>query len=131
MTTQQMLDERYGRTRSPHARMWAWIVGVVVAVLVGALLVWMAWGSTSGSVDATATGYDVADARTVTLDFQITAAAGSDVVCVLEADDEDHGIVGWKVVRLAASERHTNAYSEVIPTVALATTGLVNSCWVE
>ena len=38
MTTQQMLDERYGRTRSPHARVWTWVVGVVVALLVGALL---------------------------------------------------------------------------------------------
>lgn len=131
MTTQQMLDERYGRTRSPHARIWAWIVGVIVTVLVGALLVWMAWGSTAGAVDADATGYQVVDARTVTLEFQVTATVGDGVVCVLEADDEDHGVVGWKVVHLAASTKHTTAYSETIPTVAEATTGLVNTCWVE
>ncbi|WEG07593.1 DUF4307 domain-containing protein [Microbacterium horticulturae] len=131
MTTQQMLDDRYGRTRSPHARAWAWTIGVVVAVIVGALLIWMAWGSTSSSVDATATGYEVVDARTVTVSFQVTSAHDSGVVCVLEADDEDHGIVGWKVVHLPASDQHTNAYRETIPTIGVATTGLVNACWVE
>lgn len=131
MTTPEMLDERYGRTRSPHARMRAWIAGVVVAVLVGALLIWMAFGGSAGAADATATGYQVVDARTVSLTFQVSAPTGSDVVCVLEADDEDHGIVGWKVVRLPRSAEHTHAYTETIPTVAVATTGLVNTCWVS
>jgi len=131
MTTQQMLDERYGRTRSPHARLWAWIIGVIAAVAVGALLVWMAFGNSAEAVDATATGYQVVDARTVSLTFQVTAPTGSEVVCVLEADDEDHGIVGWKVVHLAASTSHTHAYSETVPTVGHATTGLVNTCWVS
>ncbi|QAY60935.1 DUF4307 domain-containing protein [Microbacterium protaetiae] len=131
MTTQQMLDDRYGRTRSPRARLWRWIAGVVAAVVVGAVLVWMAFGNTADAVDADATGYQVVDARTVAVTFQVTAPTGSAVVCVLEADDEEHGIVGWKVVRLAASTTHTHAYSESIPTVGPATTGLVNTCWVS
>ncbi len=131
MTTQQMLDERYGRVRSPHARLWRWIAGIVVAIVVGGFLVWMSYGNSADAVDANATGYRVVDARTVSLTFQVTAPTGSKVVCVLEADDEDHGVVGWKIVHLPASTSHTRAYTETIPTVASATNGLVNTCWVS
>jgi hypothetical protein len=55
---------------------------------------------------------------------------GRDVACALEAQDEEHGVVGWKIIEIAASEQHTRAFRESIPTVAEATTGLVNSCWV-
>lgn len=130
MTTQQMLDERYGRVRSPHARLRAWIIGVIVAVAAVAILSWMAFGSSANTVDAKATAYSVVDARTVSVSFQVTAPAGSDVACILEADDEEHGIVGWKVVQLPTSTSHTHSFQEDIPTVALATTGLVNTCWV-
>nr|WP_274638023.1 DUF4307 domain-containing protein [Microbacterium bovistercoris] len=131
MTTQQTLDERYGRTRTKRARVVLWTVVGAVAVAAVGLLSWATIANTVNAVDAVATGYQVEDARTVTLDFQLTAPVGSQIVCVLEADDTDHGIVGWKVVQLPASGTHTQAYSEAIPTVAEATTGLVNNCWVS
>jgi hypothetical protein len=131
MTTQRMLDERYGRTRSLRGRVGAGIaIGVVAAGGVG-FLTWSAFSNSADAVDAVATGYQVVDARTVQLGFQVTAPVGSAVVCVLEADDTDHGVVGWKVVPLPASTSHTHAYQETIPTVAQATTGLVNACWVS
>jgi len=131
MTTQRMLDERYGRTRSWRSRVGAGIaIGAVAAAGIG-FMVWSAFSNSSDAVDAVATGYEVTDARTVHLDFQLTAPAGSSVVCVLEADDTDHGVVGWKVVALPPSTSHTHAYRETIPTVAEATTGLVNTCWVS
>ena len=78
-------------------------------------------------------GHDAAqlgDARTVVIDFQVTAPAGRDVACALEALDADHGVVGWRIVQLPASDQPARAFRESIPTVALATTGLVNACWV-
>lgn len=130
MTTQQMLDERYGRTRSPRRRAWTWATIGTLAVIAVGLLVWGTIANTIDAVDGTATAYTVVDARTVTVDFQVSAPVGAKAVCVLEADDEEHGIVGWLVVQLPASTGHTHAYSRTVPTVGEATTGLVNSCWV-
>jgi len=130
MTTQQMLDDRYGRRTSRRRRILWWTgVGVVAAVAIG----WLGWTTlarTIDAVDAIDTGFVVTDERAVSITFQITAPVGRDVACVLEAQDEEHGIVGWRVVEYPASSEHTRAFTEAIPTVALATTGLVNACWV-
>ncbi|MHC2999399.1 DUF4307 domain-containing protein [Microbacterium sp. HJ5] len=129
MTTQDMLDERYGRTRSPARR---WIVGVAIAIAaaVVGLFAWFAVSSSLDSVDADTTGFEVVDARSVVLGFQVTAPTGRDIACAIEAQDEEHGVVGWRVVELPASEEHSRAFREEIRTTALATTGFVNSCWV-
>ncbi|KAA9152207.1 DUF4307 domain-containing protein [Microbacterium lushaniae] len=130
MTTQQLLDERYGRRRSRTRRVVGWvIVGVIASALVIALG-WSTVARTLNAVDVVGTGYDVADERTVTVVFQITAPPGAPVACALEAQDEEHGVVGWRIVEYPAADEHERAFTETIPTVALATTGLVNSCWV-
>jgi hypothetical protein len=130
MTTQHMLDERYGAVRSRRRRIAGW---VIVGILASALVIWLGWSTvvrTVNSVDVTATGYDVADERTVTVTFQVSAPPEAAVACALEAQDEEHGVVGWRIVEYPASEARGRAFTETIPTVALATTGLVNSCWV-
>jgi hypothetical protein len=128
--TQQMLDERYGRTHSKRRRIIGW---TIVAALALGLIGWVGWGTISRSsveVGVDATGYDVPDEHTVSVTFQITSPPGRPVACALEAQDEEHGIVGWRVVEFPAVDTHARAFTEEIRTVALATTGLVNSCWV-
>lgn len=129
MTTQDMLDERYGRTVSPRRR-WTVGIAVVIVVVVVGLFAWMTVSSTVDDVDVDTTGFAVDDSRSVTLSFQITAPAGRSVACALEAQDEEHGVVGWKIVEYEASDLRTRAFRETIPTTAEATTGLVNDCWV-
>ena len=122
------LDERYGRTR----RVPRWVWGVVGAVgAAGAL--WLGWTMLApnfDAVDADTLGYTVVDAHTTTVDFQATLRAGAPLTCVLEAQDEEHGIVGWKVVEYPADDAHARRFTVTIPTVAEATTGLVTSCWI-
>jgi hypothetical protein len=52
------------------------------------------------------------------------------VHCIVEAQDEEFGIVGWRLVTYPGSE-HSRAFTEHVPIVSAATTGLVNSCWVS
>jgi hypothetical protein len=82
MTTQDMLDERYGRTSSPRRR---WTIGIIAAVgaILAGLFAWMTIASSLDDVDVDTTGFEVEDARTVMLSFQITAPTGRSVACAL------------------------------------------------
>nr|WP_125131608.1 DUF4307 domain-containing protein [Microbacterium sp. 10M-3C3] len=129
MTTQQMLDERYGRSRSRRRRIVGWSVLGVLATAAVAALGWTTVQRSIESVNIDGLSYAVEDARTVSVTFQLTAPPGRDIACAIEAQDEEHGIVGWRIVRYPAAESHGQQFTEIVPTVAEATTGLVNSCW--
>jgi hypothetical protein len=129
MTTQAVLDDRYGRggSRTRRRVTWAALLAVVVAIVV-----WFGWYTLvnpANGVNADATAFHLQE-RSVTVTFQLTAPAGTSVACAIEALDEEYGVVGWKVVEIPASDTHLRAFTEVVPTVAEATTGLVNDCWV-
>lgn len=127
MTTAQELDDRYGRTRRGRT---PWIVGIAIAALLVGAFGWMTVTSQMSAVDSDDLGYELVDDHSVTVRFQVTGVAGKDVACVVEALDEEFGVVGWKVVEIPAADTHSQAVSATVPTVAAATTGLVNSCWV-
>jgi len=127
VTTAEQLDERYGRTRT---RRMPWIIGGIVALIVVGAFGWMIVAQSMSSVDADDLGFDLVDEHTVDVRFQVTGVQGKDVVCVVEALDEEFGVVGWKVVEIPAGDSHSQAVSASVPTVSAATTGLVNTCWV-
>lgn len=127
MTTALELDERYGRTRR---RRLPWIIGIAVAAALVGVFGWMIVAQAMNSVDTDDLGFEVVDEHSVTVRFQITGGQGKDVACAVEALDEEFGIVGWKIVEIPASDGHLQQLSTTVPTVAEATTGLVNSCWV-
>lgn len=129
MTIQDKLDQRYGRRRTAASR-WTAGIAIAVAVLVVGLFSWWTIASTMDDIDPDTTGFGIVDERTVEVRFQFTSPPGRSVACALEAQDEEHGVVGWKVVEYEASELHGRAFVEMIPTTAEATTGFVNSCWV-
>ncbi|MDZ8172080.1 DUF4307 domain-containing protein [Microbacterium xanthum] len=129
MTTPDELDDRYGRAPSPRRRLTA-AVAITLGVLAVGAIAWGAVGNVLDDVDVDTVAFEVVDDHSVALSFQMTAPAGRDVACALEARDTDHGVVGWKIVEFPSSDRRTAAYREVIPTVAEATTGFVNTCWV-
>lgn len=127
---ERMLADRYGRgVSSSRRRLW-WISVIVVAVLATAALGWSTVSGALRTVDAETTGYEVVDDHTVDVRANISIAPGTAVACAFEAQDTEHGIVGWRVVEYAASESHLRAVVETVPTVAEATTGLVRSCWI-
>ncbi|EYT61270.1 DUF4307 domain-containing protein [Microbacterium sp. UCD-TDU] len=127
MTTAQELDERYGRTRRRRA---PWIIGGAIALLIIGAFSWMTVAQSMASVDADDLGFELVDEHSVNITFQVTGVQGKDVVCAVEALDEEFGVVGWKIVEIEAGDSHSQARSVTIPTVSEATTGLVNSCWV-
>jgi hypothetical protein len=105
-------------------------VGGGLALLVVGAFSWMTVAQSMASVDADDLGFTLVDEYSVEVSFQVTGVQGRDVVCALEALDEEFGVVGWKIVEIPAGDSHSQAKSVTIPTVAEATTGLVNTCWV-
>ena len=130
MTTEDELDERYGRVRHPAGRRTFWVTVAVVAATFVAGLSWLTISNSLDEVGFDETGYEVVDDRTVTVSFQATPPAGAAFACALQALDEDFGTVGWRVIEYSAFEETTRAFMETIPTVAPATTGTVHSCWI-
>lgn len=107
-----------------------WIIGGVIALIAIIAASWMTVSQSFSTVDADDLGFEVVDGHSVTVNFQITGKQGTAVVCAIEALDEEFGIVGWKIVEVPAGDGHIQRLSTTVPTVATATTGLVNTCWV-
>ncbi len=130
MRTQQELDDRYGRGRGIRGRRWAWIGVGALAIAVVGYFGWSTYAQAAQSVDIDVTAFHLDDAHSVTVDFQLTLPRGAAVDCVIEAQDTEHGIVGWKVVSYPADDAHSRSFSETVVTTAEATNGLVPSCWI-
>ncbi len=108
------------------------IIVIAVAAVVVGVFGWWTWQGSADTVDVTGTGYHLVDDHSVTVSFQISAPVNRPVHCIVEAQDEEFGIVGgWRLVSYPASDTHMRAFTEHVPIVAPATTGLVNSCWVS
>lgn len=121
------LDDRYGRARR---RRGGWIALGVIAILGFGYVGWTTVARAMDTVDIDSTGFTTVDQHAVTVQFQVTLRRGEAVTCALEAQDTEHGVVGWRVVEYPADPAHTRAFSETIPTIAEATTGFVSSCWI-
>lgn len=122
------LDDRYGR--APRGRRGGWIALGVAAIVVVGYLGWTTVAQSADAVDVDTTGFQLVNAHSVTVQFQVTLRQGEPVTCAIEAQDTEHGVVGWRVVDYPADPAHSRSFSETIPTVAEATTGLVTSCWI-
>lgn len=130
MTTKEQLDERYGRGPRPVRRRAFWITVAVLATASVGTLAWVTVSTSLNEVSFDGTAHEIIDDRTVTVSFQVSPPAGATFACALQALDEDFGVVGWRVIEYPPVEGNAQAFEETIPTVARATTGIVDSCWV-
>jgi hypothetical protein len=128
VTTKEALDERYGRRRRPRGRRIAWSVVILVALTSVAALAWTTVSNALDDVGFDGTGYEVVDEHTVTVTFEVSPPHGADFACAIQALDEDFGVVGWRVIENPALDTNAKAFIETIPTLAMATTGVVESC---
>jgi len=131
VTATTELDARYGRGRRDTGRTR---VLAIVAAAVGVILViaWVVWGGLLGpdaSLEARDLGYEIVDDSLVRVEFEVTADAGSEVGCAVQALNESFTVVGWKVVDLPASDQRTRSFTEEVRTTELAVSGLIYRCW--
>ncbi len=130
VTTDQ-LAARYGRTPQRRRRNILLLVafGAAVLVVVVAWVVWAGLDEANGSLDAEDAGNSVIDARTVEVSYQISMPAGATAKCALQAQTENHTVIGWKIVDVPRSTGVTRTFHSRVTTTQKPDAGLIYSCW--
>ncbi len=125
------LDARYGRTpqRRLRERIIFIVVGAMFVVVFTAWVVWAAFDNGQGNIDAQDTAHSIIDDSSVSITWQVSVKEGTAVSCALQAQNESHAIVGWRIVDLPPSTSFSNRYQEVVRTSQQAVTGLIYRCW--
>ena len=125
------LDARYGRT--PNRRLWNRRgILTVAAAFVVVFGVWVVWGGFDGSastLDVVDSAHTIVDDHTVSVTWQLTVTPGTAVRCAVQAQNEAHGIVGWKQLDIPASTLRSRSLTTTVNTTEQAVTGLIYRCW--
>lgn len=130
-TTQQLLDERYGRSAGSERRTRRILIAgaITLAVVLTAWVVWGGLSGTSATLETRELGYtDVTD-TSITVQWEVTAPPGVSVHCALQALNSSFGIVGWRIVEIPASSERTRSLAQTVRTSEPAVTGLPYRCW--
>lgn len=125
------LDERYGRRpgRTRRTRLLALVSGAVVAVVVSAWVVLVAFDGDSAELEVSHYGFTVADSSAVDVTYTINVAQGTPVRCAVQALNETRAVVGWKIVDLEPIDTYTQTYTTSLVTTERAVTGSAYRCW--
>jgi hypothetical protein len=130
--TSATLDDRYGRTPGRLRR--GRLLGIVAAVAVALVfIVWVVWagpGQTSHGLDTDDVGYEVVSDHETVVHSQISLDPGTAARCAVQVLDKSYTIVGWKEIRVPASDQRTRSVSTPVKTVTRGVTGLIHDCWV-
>jgi hypothetical protein len=131
MTTNQTLDERYGRKPSrlkPRTRIW------IAAIALLAIFFTWAIGVTffsPASASASVAGYDVIDAEHTIIRFTVDKPANKSAVCAARVLNKGYGVVGYKEVAIAANHDASGVITVSVNTTETGVSGLVDHCWLN
>lgn len=125
MDQAELLAQRYGVKRSsPKRNRILTIIGVSLLTITAA---WFGYANYS-PVTYQDLGYRVLSETRVEIDFELTRPAGADVVCSLEALNNQFAPVGWIELVIPGSDAPKVRNTVTLNTTELAVTGLVDEC---
>jgi len=131
MTTNQILDERYGRNATRFSSR-AKIATAAIALL-ALFLGWGVWVTFFAPAKATASvgGYDGVDAEHTIIRFSLDKPAGTTVVCAARVMNKAYSVVGYKEVLVPANQDATGVITVSVNTTETGVSGLVDRCWLK
>lgn len=123
--------ERYGRTPNSRKRGRAVAIGfgAAVVIVIGTWVIWAGFDGTASTVDAQDQAYTVVGPTRVDLTLNVSVASGKTVSCAVEAQNESHAVVGFKVIDVPASTQRSQQITATVLTTEPAVTGVLDSCW--
>lgn len=125
------LDARYGRgkrSRRVEKRV-LWALGGFIVVIFAAWVVLVAFDGDNASLETRDVAHTIVDEHAVEVSFSLNVAPGTETVCAVQALNEAHAIVGWKIVEVPASTERNRVITEVVKTSEQSNTGLISRCW--
>ncbi|MBM7831406.1 hypothetical protein JOE59_002111 [Agromyces cerinus] len=127
-----VLDERYGRTRTHRTRDRVLLIGGAIAFAI-VLVAWVVWAGLDGQkpqIEVTDTGHRLMNEnRAVEVTWTLSVPPGNETACAVQAFNEDFTVVGWKIIEVPASDRHLRSLTETVRVAQEANTGLIYGCW--
>jgi hypothetical protein len=106
---------------------------VAAAAVALVFLVWVIWagpGQTSHGLDSSDVGYQVVSDHETVVHSQVSVDPGTSAKCAVQVLDKSFTIVGWREVRVPASDERTRSLNTAVKTVSRGVTGLIHDCWV-
>ncbi len=110
--------------------MLAVIVAVVIAVTFTVWVIWAGPGQDDHGLDSEDVGYRVESDQATLVHSQVSVDPGTRVDCAVQVLDKGFSIVGWKQIRVPASDQRTRSITTSVNTVSRGVTGLIHDCWV-
>lgn len=122
---------RYGRTpaKKRRDRLIYIVAGAMAAIVVIAWVIWAGLDQVGSTLDVEDTGATIVNSRTVSISYQVSMPVGQSASCALQVQNEAHGIVGWRIVKVPASSRYTTSYTDTVLSSEQPVTGLIYRCW--
>jgi hypothetical protein len=133
-----LLRDRYGaprRERRIGTRGW---IGIAVAatLVTAVFVVWVVTARQSAPTFKDI-GFEVVSEARATADFELTKRPEDVVTCAVQALNQEYAVVGWSEVTIGAvpedrlGDGGTSSHRAAVRTTNLATTAVVDSCWLE
>jgi hypothetical protein len=128
MNQDELLANRYGRTKKAAKRDRIFAIVVATAALVGFLI----WGISTTAMNANnvtseVRGFTVISDNQTEVKFSITRPKQASVLCQVEILDATYAIVGYREA-LVLSNAPTEQ-TVLVNTTGRGTTGVVKACW--
>lgn len=133
-----LLRDRYGaprRERRMGTRGWIGLA-VLATLLTAVFVVWVVTARQSAPV-VKDIGFEVLSEHRATADFELTKRPEDVVACAVQALNHEYAVVGWAEVTVGAvpedrlGDGGTSSHRAAVRTTNLATTAVVDSCWLE
>jgi uncharacterized protein DUF4307 len=121
------MDERYG-VRTPNQRRLTLVAVAAVALALLTWLAWAAWAHSRPDVKGQLNSYDVVSPHEVTVVIDVHRRSGAAVTCIVQAQAEDHVVVGEDEVEIPAGDPGDVRATATLRTDREATTATVPQC---
>jgi len=130
LSSETRLANRYGAPKPGLSARTKIVLGSLAGAAAVGAVIFMAIPSGAGTLTSKDVGFDIPDATSAVVDFNVTRPADATVECAVQVLSESYAVVGWKTVRIPPSDSLTVSLSTSVRTDSLGVTGGVNACWI-
>lgn len=122
-------EQRYGLQK----RKWVdqrigWISGILIVAAAVAVFCFSGFNPSNSDISVRDISHAIEGEQSAKLVYELNVTPGKRASCVIKALTKSHGIAGYHVVQIPASDQRTRILTQTLVTVAPATTITAEQC---